>query len=263
MPELPELMIMSDFINQFSDYYTSISFSEETKNKLELQNLPKKFKISSLSKGKEMCIKIDGNNFHKKLFLSMGMSGNFILSSKIERHCHLIFHRNDGNFLCLQDVRRFAKWKWENDWSKNRGPCPVTDYKNFKNNIIDGIKNNSSIFEKNSVAEILMNQKYFNGIGNYLRAEILGLGNICPFENSLNFLKSKENLEYLVELCKKISIKFYICGGAQFKDWENPNGIDKNNFDNLKKFYKKSEYINDKNGRRLWFDSKWKNLVNK
>jgi len=40
----------------------------------------------------------------------------------------------------------------------------------FRDKVLQGI--DSTIFNK-PICEVLLNQKYFNGIGNYLRAEVL------------------------------------------------------------------------------------------
>ena len=69
---------------------------------------------------------------------------------------------------------------------------------------------------------ILMNQKYFNGIGNYLRAEILyRLPHVNPFMDAREVI---ENCPQLLELCTEIpsQLKAYSLGGGQLKDWENP-----------------------------------------
>ena len=45
------------------------------------------------------------------------------------------------------------------------------DYDNFRQNIIDNL--DEPAFKNKPICEVMLNQKYFNGIGNYLRAEIL------------------------------------------------------------------------------------------
>ena len=42
---------------------------------------------------------------------------------------------------------------------------------NFRKNIVDNL--GGPAFKNKAVCEVLLNQKFFNGIGNYLRAEIL------------------------------------------------------------------------------------------
>lgn len=73
--------------------------------------------------------------------------------------------------LSFVDFRRFGHWEINADWGSDRGPCPITDYENFRKNVIDNLEENA--FKNKAICEVLLNQKYFNGIGNYLRAEIL------------------------------------------------------------------------------------------
>ena len=65
---------------------------------------------------------------------------------------------------------RFGRWELTDEWSKNRGPDPMFEYKEFRSNILDSLED--KIFDK-PLCEVMHNQKYFNGIGNYLRAEII------------------------------------------------------------------------------------------
>ena len=99
-----------------------------------------------------------------------------------------------------------------------------------------------------------MNQKYFNGIGNYLRAEILYR---LPYLNP--FLTAREAIieePKILELCKDIPNLAYVRGGGQIKDWDNPFGQTPGKF---MKCYGNSEMlkVKDKNARMFWYDPKW------
>ena len=72
--------------------------------------------------------------------------------------------------LILLFFFRFGRWELTDEWSKNRGPDPMFEYKEFRSNILDSLED--KIFDK-PLCEVMHNQKYFNGIGNYLRAEII------------------------------------------------------------------------------------------
>lgn len=52
------------------------------------------------------------------------------------------------------------------------------------------------------IAVLLLNQKYFNGIGNYLRAEIMYRANVSPFAIGRVVL-SKQDCE-VIQLCHDI-----------------------------------------------------------
>mmetsp|Transcript_16070 Transcript_16070/g.13207 ORF Transcript_16070/g.13207 Transcript_16070/m.13207 type:complete len:125 (-) Transcript_16070:219-593(-) len=102
----------------------------------------------------------------------MGMSGYFklTLNGQEHKHAHIKFHTHDGRSLSFVDVRRFGKWKQGVTWNKDRGPDPTIEFEEFKTHV--GKNLHKAVFSK-PIYETLMDQKFFNGIGNYLRAEIL------------------------------------------------------------------------------------------
>ena len=261
MPELIEVKIMSEYINAVSkDYtYTSVHLSDVTKNKLPEDFLNfQNFTIHSKSRGKELMICLNNDLINKSLYFAMGMSGTFVLSSELIKHTHLWFERNDGKKLCLVDVRRFAKWKEANNWNKNRGPCPYHENEKFTNNLNFYILNKEKLFIDKSIGEILMDQRIFNGIGNYLRAEIIALLNIEPWKNSLEVLKDKKLFDKLTKLCYLIPKTVYALGGGEIKDWKNPFNQE-NKFEEWLSVYGKQSFYIDKTGRRMWYKSKFKN----
>ena len=220
------------------------------------------------SRGKELMITLEmvGGDLHnsvqQKLLVTLGMSGSWIYvrkdSPNLEKalkHSHLRFITTHGNYLMLNDVRRFAKWKWAEGWNAGRGPCPLTEYEKFCENIKLHWKTHRAF--KLPLNELLMNQSFFNGIGNYLRAEILYRLGINPF--SVANAISIEDLNKLLELCHLCCRDSYALGGGQLKDWHNPYGTDGASFKDWIKCYSVSsmESITDKTGRRFWFDPKW------
>merc|ERR1712212_785471 len=60
------------------------------------------------------------------------------------------------------------------------------DYKSFRANVLTHLSDRA--FDR-PICEVLLNQKYFNGIGNYLRAEILFRLNIPPFVQAREVLE--------------------------------------------------------------------------
>ena len=64
--------------------------------------------------------------------------------------------------MSFVDFRRFGKWEVDADWSKDRGPCPMFDYDNFRQNIIDNL--DEPAFKNKPICEVMLNQKYFNGM---------------------------------------------------------------------------------------------------
>lgn len=255
MPELAEIKIMADFINSACEKkdFTSIAFSESAMSRrlgivqpTDLQI----FSITAESRGKELILSlIQGGQVFMKISCSMGMSGHWALCHRdhMPKHTHMKFSSIDKHSLCLVDTRRFAKWKIVKDWSSNRGPCPVKEPVEFKDNILQNL--NRKEFDK-PIHLVLMNQKYFNGIGNYLRAEILFHAVQDPFAEARIALSHNPSI---FDLCEQLPKEAYILGGGQLKDWENPFNIPAGGFDEWMKCYSKAQWFTDKNGRRMWY----------
>jgi endonuclease VIII-like 1 len=270
MPELAEVKIMADFINMAVEnekFFDVIEKSPVSKVKTDLNPFDGGvFTMHAQSRGKELLLEleliggdIDGA-YTKKLLCTMGMSGNWILmrkdSPKLEtalKHGHLRFQSTRGNWLILYDPRRFAKWKWVDGWSGNRGSCPLTEYNEFSEKLKTHWSSHKDF--KAPLSVILMSQKWFNGIGNYLRAEILYRLDVNPFQPANQLSTSK--LNELIKLTHMCTRDAYTLGGGQLKDWHNPYGTEGKDFDEWVKCYGKLSNVVDGTGRRFWYDPKW------
>lgn len=261
MPELAELKLSSQYVNQ----YRSIIFDNISKNPqhkgLDIQKPFDKFYIQAESRGKELLLYL--KDFHssesKSLKFTFGMSGNFRFTKtgSERKHSHLMFYSQCGNTLSFVDVRRFGKWKWDG-WNPGRGEDPTQNYQGF----VDKINKNldKKIFDK-PIGEVLMNQTYFNGIGNYLRAEILYKTSQDPFQCARDAIKQNPKI---LEYCNILPLEAFVLGGGQLKDWENPFGISPDPFKKWMRCYgnPNMEKIKDSNGRTLWYDPKFKKPLN-
>lgn len=271
MPEIAEVKIMSDFINYVASkecFFNKIEKSEHTKVKTELDEFDDVvFKVQAKTRGKEMLIDVIpiGEGTQKKsLSVTLGMSGNFVYIKKnseyfdkVMKHAHLRFKTVGGNYLVLHDVRRFAKWKWANGWGKNRGYCPLTEFNEFNEYLrINWYK--QKIFNT-PLNELLMNQSLFNGVGNYLRAEILYRMNINPFQPANNL--SQMEVDSLIKFTHLCCREAYTLGGGELKDWVNPNGNSEKSFKEWMVCYNKGASVVDKTGRRFWYDPQWDKYV--
>lgn len=185
-----------------------------------------------------------------KISFAMGMSGHWRITDLGEappNHTHLIFNSIGHGSLCLVDVRRFARWKVVDSWSSNRGPCPVREFIDFKHHVLQNLHKKE--FDK-PIHLVLMNQKYFNGIGNYLRAEILFHAGQDPFMEARTAISTNPSI---IELCNQLPKEAYVLGGGQLKDWENPFEIPAGGFNEWMQCYGRANRIVDKNGRTLWY----------
>jgi endonuclease VIII-like 1 len=258
MPEISEIRIMSDHINTVSDVpCTSFWRRPEHKSKTDVGALAltEGYKISALSRGKEL--RVDFSHIPDfSLCFMMGMGGNWGVGKGPAKHSHLVFGLQDGRFLYMEDVRRFARWTWrpKSQWDPNRGPDPVKEHEAFKRGVLSSLEKKE--FSK-PIYEVLMNQEYFNGIGNYLRAEILARIDATPFQDARSYIK--EHGDTLFALCKRLPEEAYILGGGQLRDWENPFQIESHSFSEWLLCYNQlgTRQLKDKNGRTFWFLAKW------
>lgn len=259
MPELAELRLTADYINKTSKGLSFVSIKKNPVHKGKEISVPyRKFYISAESRGKELMLTLSDkySSDSMKLLMTMGMSGHFKITNTADepKHAHLMFYTDDGTTLSFVDVRRFGKWKFVNDWSPNRGPDPTKEYEKFIRNIYD-VGFATALFDQ-PIHLVMMNQKYFNGIGNYLRAEILYRADIHPMTRArLALLRAPQ----IFDLCRDIPLQAYTLGGGQLKDWENPFKNDPEPFRKFMRCYGNPtmKRVRDKNGRMFWYDPKW------
>jgi endonuclease VIII-like 1 len=259
MPELAELKFTSDYVNQVSEGVTFVKAEKNPIHKCDDLNIPfTKFKIKAKSKGKEMVLYFLDHYSDKfvTVRITMGMSGHFKLTHTGEeaKHSHLKFYSDADTTLSFVDVRRFGKWKQGLSWSENRGPDPTTEYKEFWDKVMTNLTK-----LKKPLFEMLMDQKYFNGIGNYLRAEIIfRAGDVDPFlPAGMQFARYPK----LLDLCRDIPLLAYAKGGGSIKDWDNPFG-DEAIQERFMLCYGNAEMSKrkDRNGRTFWYDPKWNDV---
>jgi endonuclease VIII-like 1 len=273
MPEISEIRIMSEYINKIAssvDHFVSMDKSPEKKSKTDLTLPFTKFQLEATSRGKELKIRFIDLDFKyeesqsKEMVLTMGMSSNWNYSNDtftVPKHTHLMVLASNGGVLGLYDVRRFARWEWR-DWNPDRSPDPVRDFENFKSYFLGKLSKypKKAAFKK-PIYETLLNQEYFNGIGNYLRAEILGRININPNTPTGDYIMQAG--DEFFNILRRVSEESYVLGGGQFKDWynqEDREGEKWKSFQEWMQFYFNKDRcipLKDSNGRVFWMDKKW------
>ena len=201
MPEGPEIHIAARFINQVAkkhEFGGPIIKSEVSTKNPNVDFTAKKYKINAEARGKELKVFLEDKASSKKkthILFRFGMSGCFNLTpaDQLPKHSHLRFQtldKKDPQILSFVDYRRFGRWEIEGDWGKDRGPDPIFDYENFRKNVIEHL--DVAAFNK-PICEAMLDQKYFNGVGNYLRAEILYRASIKPFTQAREVLESLDD----------------------------------------------------------------------
>ena len=258
MPEIVEVKIMSEFINKNSKgrIFNKLFHVEKGNNAID-SKLIEKFNIESDSNGKELYLRVYNSDLDLKFSVFMGMSGNWKLVPTSEwnstKFTRMRLDSEDGQSLLLYGGYMGPKYKLGGFTGIKRGPDPMKEFDKFKSNILQNIDNKS--FNK-PICEVLLDQKYFNGIGNYLRSTILYYADVNPFQIARESIKSNLNI---IDLCSSIPIKSYELNGGQLRDWKNPFDNDSKDFENWV-FYKKGKSATDGTGRTFWYHDKWESI---
>jgi len=136
-----------------------------------------------------------------------GMRGRFSVFApemSLPSDAHVVFQRADGVKLVFSDPRDKAHRVWNYGLAVpgiTRSADPVWEFDQFSSNVLEAIANNHPAFES-PLCEVLLNQEFFNGVGNYLRAEIMYTARTAPFERAKNVI----NAEFLL-LCRDILVQ--------------------------------------------------------
>ena len=221
MPEGPEIHIAARFINSVASKYRfggRIDKSEVSTKNPDVLWSAEQYSIRAETRGKELKIHLaDSSDPESRTYLlfRFGMSGCFKLSavSELPKHAHLRFRTVGADpplALCFVDYRRFGRWELGGDWGADRGPDPIFEYPAFRANILENL--DSAAFNK-PICEAMLNQKFFNGIGNYLRAEILYRCRVKPFDQARTVLENLGDGSVgggepdLLELCRTVPME--------------------------------------------------------
>ena len=260
MPEISEVRLTSEWVTRVNKtrVIKEVEFLPSNKLKLieEINVVGKK--LSATSRGKEMKLLFDT----LPVVITLGMSGTFKNfkergsdSDKNWKHAHIRFKMSDGEWFTWTDVRRFGK-SLGTTWGKKRGPDIFDEEHLFRMNIMENLQHKD--FDK-PAHEALMNQQWFNGIGNYLRAEILGKWDKNPFQPIRNLITPA----FLNHLIKQVHDSYEL-GGGELYTWLNENSTPIKRditWNEWMQFYGKRESIKDKQKRTFWYDKKWENYI--
>ncbi|XP_023278238.1 endonuclease 8-like 1 isoform X1 [Seriola lalandi dorsalis] len=298
MPEGPELHLASLYVNKMCQgvVFTGPVRKSEVSKSPDVPFTCEAYRITAASRGKEVKLmltpmKSDGPKERVKagqeqpmeIVFRFGMSGYFRLTTEDElpKHAHLRFYSNETpcRVLSFVDARRFGSWHPNGAWQPDRGPCIMFEYKSFRENVVSHLSDRA--FDR-PICEVLLNQKYFNGIGNYLRAEILFRLNIPPFVSARTVLEGLESEDLcesgksvkneiadsktsdraknkgvkvemgdLLRLCHTVPLEVVNLGGKGY----DPEKADYSDFEAwLQCYYVDGmKSIRDHNGRTMWF----------
>lgn len=258
MPELAEYKISADFIN-LNSKNKFIKASHVQKGNIPVDFEEKynmtNFSIQAKPNGKDLILQIHKEDGLLPIHVFMGMNGNWKYVDTEAwtetRFTRLRFDDEKGKSLILYGGYMGPKYSVGGPFSgTKRSPDPTLDFDKFKQNVLDNL--DKKAFDK-PICEILLNQEYFNGIGNYLRSTLIYYADVNPF---LSGRVAIQNHPQILDLCKSVPEKAYKLNGGELRDWQNPIESDSKAFDKWV-FYQKGLSCKDKLNRTFWFDSKW------
>jgi len=157
----------------------------------------------------------------------------------------------------VSDFTRFSFWKWTSAWDPYKSPDIVTHHNEWREHLR---KNKDRKNFKKPIFEIMMDQTYFNGIGNFTRTEILARTRFSPFTTLYDVLDSPIMRDDFFRVAKETLQDIHRYGGMQFEHWRNPFGVTKEKFNLWIRCYRKfgkAYYMRDSKTRYFWFMKKW------
>ncbi|XP_003784577.1 endonuclease 8-like 1 isoform X1 [Otolemur garnettii] len=281
MPEGPEVHLASHFVNEACGglvFGGCVEKSPISRNP-EVPFESTAYCISASARGKELRLTLSplpGAQPPQEplaLVFRFGMSGSFQLvpGDALPPHAHLRFYTAPPGprlALCFVDIRRFGRWDLGGEWQLDRGPCVLLEYEQFRENVLRNLADKA--FDR-PICEALLDQRFFNGIGNYLRAEILFRLRIPPFEKARTVLEALQQRRLspeltlsqkiraklqnpdLLELCHSVPKEVVQLGGkgygpesgeedfAAFRAWLQCYGVPG------------MSSLRDRHGRTIWF----------
>lgn len=207
MPEIAEAYNISKKLNRIKINKVRVLNSKILKNDI---SWIKDSEIKEIfNHGKIIIFKLSKNNKNKFLVSQLGMTGSWFndYSRRDKKHNQLVLEEDKDNKLIYSDIRKFGNLKLYNNLDE------VIKDKKYKLNLEkDNIVKIKKILENlnsdKKIKDLLLNQSYFTGIGNYLASEILFHSKINPHEK-WNSIKNKKldslikSIKYLIKVTKK------------------------------------------------------------
>ena len=263
MPEWAEVSLMTENFNRIVNDNLVVNVQKSPTSKVNFsltESEPLPARVQAYSRGKECKLsfehKANGSFDFWNILVNFGMSGSWAKSDvQWQRNSRLSLELSDGTYVEFVDPRKFGRFqitKQVGSWGPNRGPDPVNEFHRFSENL--NLNKGHRDFRK-PLCEVLLNQKWFNGVGNYLRSTIIfdchDLNPFVPFQEI-----SSQDLYRIALQTKRWCKKAHELGGAELYTWSNPNERSLRLKDVI--YYKKGLNCTDSLKRTFWFDPKWR-----
>lgn len=273
-------MIMTDYFNSVvkESVMCDVIWVPTKRSKASFEHLKgKRWKVLSVSRGKEAKIIFYNEESRYDLLLHYYKGGcmlhvpsganieetvtNFDPSIVYERDHRFTIVLENGSRMIHLDQFHQSYWKWipEKTWSFYRSPDMLFDQNSYRLYLHKYM--NHEYFDR-PILEVMLHQRFFNGINNLTRSEILGRVSFSPFTPMKDVLRDPYMREEFFDTAKYVLEEIYFAGGSQMGVWKNPFGVKKTKFSKFVKFYKKTDIsFRDPLEKVFWIDSKWKHFA--
>ena len=277
MPEIPEICIMTKFINDELGYCDDITIDvnpiyKSNYNKKEKNDISplfgKKWKVSARSRGKEMILTFYNTKERVSVKVGFARIGNVekysydqIDTEKYKKHSMLRMLSAD-KIITISDFTRYIIWRICDEWDTARSPDPLLEHEAWQNHLYDNrnfLDHRKVPYYDRPIFELMGDQRHFNGIGAFCKTEILARTRFSPFTPLSHVLRHDILRNDFFETTRIVLQTIIDLGGLQFEHWKNPYIVDKHLFNLWVKCYSKTTtyFTVDKEGRKLWFLKKW------
>lgn len=157
------------------------------------------------------------------LWITLGMSGYW--STDLKPHSHFRIGFKDGSSLYFVDQRRFGTLKFTKleDLPKKLASLGLDMLNDQTSSMYDFVRKvESPKARKKTVAEALMDQSLFAGIGNYIKCEMLYRCRVSPYRRVSDLTQAE--ICQLWNWGKLIMSASYQQGGASIRNYRQVNG---------------------------------------
>jgi len=190
--------------------------------------------------------------------ISLSQRGQILICNKEQidnKRVDCFFERSDGICIGIANPQaNFVKLEILSgcQYEDDNGPDPVLQPQNFWKHLNTQMTQHPQFLDK-PICELMYNQKLFNGIGNYLRSEILHNVGIPPFTSTKTVFTNRNLWRRLLRACRTIPMLVIKQISSQFKWYD-----DKEHQEWMKSFlqvYGKSNVnvARDSTNKKIWF----------
>lgn len=191
MPEYLENKLYASALNARAKGYVfdSITYGpcKVPANSEPLPQILGQFTLSAKAIGKWLIIKLKQNNkLAHSLYISLSMKGQVVILSQQEydaerKFVAVAFHRADGLVVGIYHKPSNHIVVYVDQEPDTLSYDLILQPSSFKQRLRSLIKSTRKNLQTTSICSLMLDQDFFPGVGNYLRAEALYKANIAPF----------------------------------------------------------------------------------